>query len=147
MCVLSRKVPIRKKSGKLFNDPRKSVCVYDYECTHTHTHIYIYIYIYIYKHLSIYLSIYTGLPPKNNTTHKLFYYCYKIKAKIILIFYPRTSVCVRLCPKVVVFLCTESTSYPEKIEKARIIFINLSQKYMGSVSFWITLYINLYAFT
>ena len=32
MCVLSIKVPIRKKSGNLFNDPR----------------IYIYIYIYIY---------------------------------------------------------------------------------------------------
>ena len=25
MCVLSIKVPIRKKSGNLFNDPRKSV--------------------------------------------------------------------------------------------------------------------------
>ena len=34
MCVLSIKVPIRKKSGNLFNDP----------------HIYIYIYIYIYIH-------------------------------------------------------------------------------------------------
>ena len=35
MCVLSIKVPIRKKSGNLFNDP----CIY----------IYIYIYIYICK--------------------------------------------------------------------------------------------------
>ena len=33
MCVLSIKVPIRKKPGNLFNDPR------------THTYIYIYIYI------------------------------------------------------------------------------------------------------
>ena len=36
MCVLSIKVPIRKKSVNLFNDPR----------------IYIYIYIYIYIHIS-----------------------------------------------------------------------------------------------
>ena len=35
MCVLSIKVPIRKKSGNLFNDPR----IYKY--------IYIYIYIYM----------------------------------------------------------------------------------------------------
>ena len=38
MSVLSIKLPIRKKSGNLFNDP----------LTHTHTHTYIYIYIYIY---------------------------------------------------------------------------------------------------
>ena len=37
MCVLSIKVPIRKKSGNLFNDPR----------------IYIYIYIYIYSLVSL----------------------------------------------------------------------------------------------
>ena len=41
MCVLSIKVPIRKKSGNLFNDPCVCVCVCVY--------IYIYIYIYIYK--------------------------------------------------------------------------------------------------
>ena len=35
MCVLSIKVPIRKKSRNLFNDPR------------IYIHIYIYIYIYI----------------------------------------------------------------------------------------------------
>ena len=34
MCVLSIKVPIRKKSGNLFNDPR----VYIHTHTHTHTH-------------------------------------------------------------------------------------------------------------
>ena len=28
MCVLSIKVPIRKKSGNLFNDPRMYVCMY-----------------------------------------------------------------------------------------------------------------------
>ena len=33
-----------------------------------------------------------------------------------------------------------STSYPEKKEKARIKFMNFSQKYMSSV-FWVTLYI------
>ena len=38
MCVLSIKVPIRKKSGNLFNDPR------------------IYIYIYIYRYRYIYIS-------------------------------------------------------------------------------------------
>ena len=43
MCVLSIKVPIRKKSGNLFNDP----------------YIYIYIYLYIYIYISIYIySIY-----------------------------------------------------------------------------------------
>ena len=31
------------------------------------------------------------------------------------------------------FSCTESTSYPEKKEKAGIKFMNFSQKYMGSV--------------
>ena len=31
------------------------------------------------------------------------------------------------------FSCTESTSYPEKKEKARINFMNFSQKYMGPV--------------
>ena len=36
MCVLSIKVPIRKKSGNLFNDPR----------------VYIYIYIYIFARIS-----------------------------------------------------------------------------------------------
>ena len=34
------------------------------------------------------------------------------------------------------FLRTESTLYPEKKEKARIRFMNFSQKYMGSVFFW-----------
>ena len=37
MCVLSIKVPKRKKSGNLFNDPRVNI----------YTYIYIYIYIYI----------------------------------------------------------------------------------------------------
>ena len=32
MCVLSIKLPIRKKSGNLFNDPRARVCVYIYVC-------------------------------------------------------------------------------------------------------------------
>ena len=47
MCVLSIKVPIRKKSGNLFNNPR----------------IYIYIYIYIYTHTIIcplYIMIISG---------------------------------------------------------------------------------------
>ena len=39
MCVLSIKVPIRKKSGNLFNDPRIYIYIYIY--IHTHTYIYI----------------------------------------------------------------------------------------------------------
>ena len=46
MCVLSIKVPIRKKSGNLFNDP----------------HIYIYIYIYIVNNLSRRLKTVTYIP-------------------------------------------------------------------------------------
>ena len=42
MCVLSIKVPMRKKSGNLFNDPR----------------IYIYIYIYIYMKMCKYQNAY-----------------------------------------------------------------------------------------
>ena len=34
------------------------------------------------------------------------------------------------------FSCTESTSYPEKKEKARNKFMNFNQKYMGSVFFF-----------
>ena len=41
MCVLSIKVPIRKKSGNLFNDPRIYIYIYIY--THKHTSICIYI--------------------------------------------------------------------------------------------------------
>ena len=41
MCLLSIKVPIRKKSGNLSNDPR--------------IYIYIYIYIYIFKKFHIHL--------------------------------------------------------------------------------------------
>ena len=41
MCVLSIKVPIRKKSGNLFNDPR----------------IYIYIYIYMHKDRNLVFSV------------------------------------------------------------------------------------------
>ena len=41
------------------------------------------------------------------------------------------------------FSCTESTSYPEKKkEKAKIRFMNFSQKYMGSVVFGVTPYKN-----
>ena len=67
MCVLSIKVPLRKKAGNLFNDPRACVCVYIYIYIYTHIFIhlrvslsflvisnwrdiYIYIYIYIYTH-------------------------------------------------------------------------------------------------
>ena len=32
MCVLSIKVPIRKKSGNLFNDPRIYIYIYIYIC-------------------------------------------------------------------------------------------------------------------
>ena len=32
MCVLSIKVPIRKKSGNLFNDPRVYIYIYIYVC-------------------------------------------------------------------------------------------------------------------
>ena len=42
MCVLSIKVPIRKKSRNLFNDPRIYAC-----------YIYVYIYIYIYIYIVI----------------------------------------------------------------------------------------------
>ena len=44
------------------------------------------------------------------------------------------------------FLCTESTSYHEKKEKARIKFMNFSQKYMGSVFFLVTLCIYIYIY-
>ena len=50
MCVLSIKVPIRKKSGNLFNDPRLYICVYVY----IYIRIYIYIYIYIYTYIYMY---------------------------------------------------------------------------------------------
>ena len=43
MCVLSIKVPIRKKSGNLFNNPRIYIYIY----------IYVYIYIYICKHVCV----------------------------------------------------------------------------------------------
>ena len=35
MCVLSIKVPIRKKSGNLFNDPRIYIYIYIYKSCHT----------------------------------------------------------------------------------------------------------------
>ena len=44
MCVLSIKLPIRKKSGNLFNDPR----------------IYIYIYIYIYIRVLVFTKSLCG---------------------------------------------------------------------------------------
>ena len=67
MCVLSIKVPIRKKSGNLFNEPciliakiiphQKNQIILNcinnhihartHARTHTHTHMYIYIYIYV----------------------------------------------------------------------------------------------------
>ena len=37
MCVLSIKVPIWKKSGNLFNDPRLYIYIYIYIHTHKHT--------------------------------------------------------------------------------------------------------------
>ena len=60
MHVLSIKVPIRKKSGNLFNDP--------------HIYIYIYIYIYIFvllQHISLYNismdeRLHSHLSPKKN---------------------------------------------------------------------------------
>ena len=42
MCVLSIKVPIGKKSGNLFNDPRLYIYIY------IGMTVYIYIYIYIF---------------------------------------------------------------------------------------------------
>ena len=51
MYVLSTKVPIRKKSGNLFNDPRiyiyiyMCVCVCVCVCVFVYIHIYIYIYV------------------------------------------------------------------------------------------------------
>ena len=49
MCVLSIKVPIRKKSGNLFSDPRvyAQIPVHEQKLIHLGVHIYIYIYIYI----------------------------------------------------------------------------------------------------
>ena len=46
MCVLQIKVPIRKKSGNLLNDPRIYIYIYVCVCGCTHAHIYIYIFIY-----------------------------------------------------------------------------------------------------
>ena len=51
MYELSIKVPIRKKSGNLFNDPRVYIYIYLYTHTHTHTHTHTYIYIYIYIYI------------------------------------------------------------------------------------------------
>ena len=45
MCVLSIKVPIRKKSGNLFNDPRICVClsVYVYMCVFMREYAHLYL--------------------------------------------------------------------------------------------------------
>ena len=51
MRVLSIKVPIRKKSGNIFNDPR----IYTFNI-HIYIHI-IYIYIYIFTHTHMYMYI------------------------------------------------------------------------------------------
>ena len=50
MCVLSIKVPIRKKSGNLFNNPRIYIYIYriGFVVFFLKKYIYIYIYIYIY---------------------------------------------------------------------------------------------------
>ena len=63
---------------------------------------------------------------------------------MILILYTRTSrhVGEYYGPN---FSYTESTSYPEKKEKARIKFMNFCQKYVGSV-FWVTVYIYIYIY-
>ena len=59
MCILSIKVPIRKKSGNLFNDPR-TYYIYIYKfILYIYTYIYIYIYIYSYIYIYIYIYIYT----------------------------------------------------------------------------------------
>ena len=58
MCVLSIKVPIRKKSGNLFNDPR--MCVFIYICMHVYISIFIHRYIlhiYIYVCVCIYICV------------------------------------------------------------------------------------------
>ena len=55
MCVLSIKVPIRKKSVNLFNDPRIYIYIYIY-CVCVN--IYIYIYIYIYSHTQYDINLY-----------------------------------------------------------------------------------------
>ena len=41
MCVLSIKVPIRKKSGNLFNDPRMYVYIYIYIYCHEQTNCFV----------------------------------------------------------------------------------------------------------
>ena len=51
MCVLSIKVPIRKKSGNLFNDPRIFLHIYIYMCTYLNTHVYIWIIWYRYTYI------------------------------------------------------------------------------------------------
>ena len=52
MCVLSIKVPIRKKSGIFFNDPYIYIYIYIYILTYSYIHIYtdMYIHIDIYMH-------------------------------------------------------------------------------------------------
>ena len=55
MCVLSIKVPIRKKFGNLFNDPSIYIYIYIYI-----NRIYIYIYVligYIYIYIYIYICV------------------------------------------------------------------------------------------
>ena len=51
MCVLSIKVPKRKKSGNLFNDPRIYLSIYLYVC------MYLSIYLSVCMYVSIYLSM------------------------------------------------------------------------------------------
>ena len=75
MCVLSIKVPIGKKSGNLFNDPR--IYIYPSSSEHSSTlnllpklalcistsHIYIYIYIYIYNTPVLCIETFSSFQP------------------------------------------------------------------------------------
>ena len=76
-------------------------------------------------------------PPKKKKTEPInfFWLLLQKSSKIILILYTETSEHVSEYYGLN-FSCTESTSYPEKKEKARIKFMNFSQTYMDSVFFF-----------
>ena len=57
MCVLSIKVPIRKKPGNLFNDPHIYIYIYTFRKLQTYMYMYTYTLTYIYIHIYIYNDI------------------------------------------------------------------------------------------
>ena len=92
MCVLSIKVPIRKKSGNLFNDPR--ICIFSlflciYACVYKYASLSLSIYIYICIYIYIYSLCISSVPDirlcrinnlRCNNFHYIYIYIYKLLA-------------------------------------------------------------------